>query len=257
MFEESLCRIERENNITILYCAEAGSRAQGISSPDSDYDIRFVYVHPVEWYLRLTPGRDTMEWLSEDRQLDFSGWELRKTLNLFAACNIRFNELLFSPVVYREEPRFTQPLRNDIPGFFQANRAVLGYFSLAEKGLASHPLDGPVGLKGYFRIICPLLACRFILNNKAQPPTLFSELIRQSGLSDTLQDRLNKLIELKRTMPKETAVPLSGDLIAFTTGLYREMAALRARGTVMPETAQKTCSKTSLEKLFQRWTLNK
>lgn len=37
-----LREIETSENIRILYCAEAGSRAWGFASPDSDYDVRFI-----------------------------------------------------------------------------------------------------------------------------------------------------------------------------------------------------------------------
>ena len=39
---EKLKRIEEENNITVLYAAESGSRAWGFESPDSDFDVRFI-----------------------------------------------------------------------------------------------------------------------------------------------------------------------------------------------------------------------
>jgi len=43
-----LLRIENQENITILYACESGSRAWGFPSKDSDYDVRFIYVHPMK-----------------------------------------------------------------------------------------------------------------------------------------------------------------------------------------------------------------
>lgn len=57
-----LREIETRENIRILYCAEAGSRAWGVASPDSDYDVRFIYLRPLEYYLRLDKTRDVIEW---------------------------------------------------------------------------------------------------------------------------------------------------------------------------------------------------
>jgi len=45
--------IEDKENLTILLAVESGSRAWGFASPDSDYDVRFIYIHPREFYLKL------------------------------------------------------------------------------------------------------------------------------------------------------------------------------------------------------------
>lgn len=78
---EKLTEIEAQFGVEILFAIESGSRAWGFPSPDSDYDVRFVYKHPRDWYLSLQPGRDVIELpISDD--LDIAGWDLRKALNL-------------------------------------------------------------------------------------------------------------------------------------------------------------------------------
>ena len=64
--EEKLEEIEQKEQVRILYAVESGSRAWGFASPDSDYDVRFVYVRPQEAYLRLEGVRDVIEWQRED-----------------------------------------------------------------------------------------------------------------------------------------------------------------------------------------------
>ena len=59
--QEQLRRIEEAENIKILLAVESGSRAWGFASPDSDYDVRFVYVRRPEDYLRLDAVRDVIE----------------------------------------------------------------------------------------------------------------------------------------------------------------------------------------------------
>lgn len=58
---ELLHSIEAEHGVKVLYACESGSRAWGFASPDSDYDVRFVYVRPLEDYLSLVPVRDVIE----------------------------------------------------------------------------------------------------------------------------------------------------------------------------------------------------
>ncbi len=47
---ENLDKIERTEEVRILHAVESGSRAWGFASPDSDYDVRFVYVRPKYFY---------------------------------------------------------------------------------------------------------------------------------------------------------------------------------------------------------------
>lgn len=78
--ELELERIEKENDVKILFAVESGSRAWGFPSKDSDYDVRFVYIHPVEWYLSIHDKRDVIEYpISDD--LDISGWDIKRRCN--------------------------------------------------------------------------------------------------------------------------------------------------------------------------------
>ncbi len=40
--DAELSSIEAKENVKILYAVESGSRAWGVESPDSDYDVRFI-----------------------------------------------------------------------------------------------------------------------------------------------------------------------------------------------------------------------
>jgi len=92
-----LGRIEREEGVRILFAVESGSRAWGFPSPDSDYDARFVYARPADWYLSLAPGRDVVE-LPIDGDYDTNGWDIRKALNLLLKPNPVLLEWLSSPI---------------------------------------------------------------------------------------------------------------------------------------------------------------
>ena len=99
--EAELERIERERGVCVIYACESGSRAWGFESSDSDYDVRFIYVHPTEWYLRVVSGSDTIERPIEGL-LDVSGWDLKKALQLLRKSNPPLLEWLQSPIVYHE-----------------------------------------------------------------------------------------------------------------------------------------------------------
>ena len=99
--KEQLRRIEDAENIKILLAVESGSRAWGFASPDSDYDVRFVYIRSLEDYLRLDAIRDVIE-LPIDDVLDINGWDLQKTLRLLHKSNPTLFEWFSSPIVYKK-----------------------------------------------------------------------------------------------------------------------------------------------------------
>ena len=256
MFEEYLRQIEQENIVTILYCCESGARAWQFPSPDSDYDIRFVYVHLLQWYVSLTSGRDTMEWFSDDRLLDFSGWDLRKTLNLFAVCNPAFNEQLGSPIIYRENTALSSAIRELIPKFFLPIRAFHHYFSIADKMQIIHPFEDSIGVKAYFYIIRPLLACRFILEHQVQPPTSFADLLEQIELPQEIKNQLIELVERKKNTKEKTLIEIPDTLIQYTSKLHEEMQALHLGGVNNLLPAGSEADRSQLETLFQQFTLH-
>ncbi len=97
---EKLMEIEEKESVKVLYAVESGSRAWGVESPDSDYDVRFVYVRPRDDYLSLQEKRDVIEW-QLDEVLDINGWDLKKTLVQFHKGNATLFEWANSPIVYK------------------------------------------------------------------------------------------------------------------------------------------------------------
>ncbi len=99
LIKSKLKEIEEKENIKILHCVESGSRAWGFASPDSDYDVRFIYVRPKEFYLRLDKTREVIEWQLDDT-LDINGWDVSKALSLLYKSNPTLFEWNSSPIVY-------------------------------------------------------------------------------------------------------------------------------------------------------------
>lgn len=179
----ALDTVERDYGVDVLFAAESGSRAWGFASPDSDYDVRFVYRHPRDWYLRVSEPRDVIERMLPD-DLDVSGWDLRKALRLFQRGNVALYEWLDSPIVYREQPVLATRLRALLPSFFQPASALHHYLGTARTTFADH-LDRPtVRLKKVFYFLRPILACRWIEQTREQAPTEFSKLVAAAWVTD-------------------------------------------------------------------------
>ena len=84
-----------------MLAVESGSRAWGFASTDSDYDVRFIYIRPRDFYLKLESTRDVIE-IPIEGAFDINGWDLNKTLRLAYKSNPTLFEWSSSPVVYRD-----------------------------------------------------------------------------------------------------------------------------------------------------------
>lgn len=145
---EKLNEIEKEKDIEILFAVESGSRAWGFESPDSDYDIRFVYKYKLDWYLSLTEKTDTIEFMAED-DLDGSGWDLRKALRLLNKSNASFLGWLFSPVIYRSDQKFHEELKSLAMLNFNLIAGFHHYHSMC-KNFEEKLTTDDLTIKGYF-----------------------------------------------------------------------------------------------------------
>ncbi len=129
--EVELQRIEQEEGVNILSACESGSRAWGFPSKDSDYDVRYIYIRPVEWYLSIFEKRDVIERPISD-MLDINGWDLKKALNLFRKSNPPLLEWLQSPIVYLENGSVAEQIRRVSPLTFSPRSCMHHYLHMAK-----------------------------------------------------------------------------------------------------------------------------
>lgn len=78
---DKLQSLEQEFDVNILLACESDSRAWGFASPNSSYNVRFLYVHKKDFYLSIDERRDVLE-VPIDEVFNIAGWELKKTLRL-------------------------------------------------------------------------------------------------------------------------------------------------------------------------------
>ncbi|WP_051304729.1 nucleotidyltransferase domain-containing protein [Chitinilyticum litopenaei] len=168
--------IEARHEVRVLFACESGSRAWGFASPDSDYDVRFVYVHAPQWYLRVEAQRDVIEVPISD-ELDISGWELRKALQLLNRSNPTLFEWLASPLVYRADAGWMAQVNALAPAFYSARKGSWHYRSMARKNFRGYLQGDTVRLKKYLYVLRPLLAAQWIEAGRGIPPMRFATLV--------------------------------------------------------------------------------
>ncbi len=199
VIEEKLKEIEERENIKILHCVESGSRAWGFASPDSDYDVRFIYARPKNFYLRLEKTRDVIEWQLDDT-LDINGWDVQKALRLLYKSNPTLFEWNASPIVYKTTKEW-ENISSLIDKFFVAKSGLYHYLIMAKRNYREYLKGENVRLKKYFYVLRPLLACKWILGEGTPPPMLFKTLM-DTYLDEEIKPDVEKLLDLKMNAPE-------------------------------------------------------
>lgn len=194
--DASLADLEQRENIRILWAVESGSRAWGFPSPDSDYDIRFVYVRPLEWYLSLGLGRDVVELPIVD-ELDVAGWDLRKALGLLVKANPALLEWLSSPIVYRATPE-AEGLRA-LAKCSPYRRSTAHHYLALLRGNYDRSVAGrpTVRLKKYMYCLRPALALLWLRTRDDMVPMDQPSLLAGLSLPAALNDTIGALVAMK------------------------------------------------------------
>ena len=196
--KEALKRIENEHQVQILYACESGSRAWGFASVDSDYDVRFIYLHKSEWYLSINVEhrRDVIELPISDN-LDVSGWDLRKTLQLFQKSNSPLWEWLGSPIIYQEEFSVIQNMRKLANTCYSPIACQYHYFKMAKGNNPDNLADEKVKLKKYLYALRPVLAVIWLEKQLGVVPTEFQKLIDGVVTDQNLKQAIARLLKMK------------------------------------------------------------
>lgn len=196
---ERLAAVERAHGVRILYACESGSRAWGFASPDSDYDVRFLYVRPRNEYLRidLERRRDVIECPIEG-VFDINGWDWRKALQLMFKGNPPLFEWLHSNLVYRVRPGFQEAMQALIPRYYAPLPCAWHYLHMARGNYREYLQSDPVRLKKYLYVLRPLLAIRWLENGRGVVPMPFGELVETLITPGTLRDAIEHLLQLKQ-----------------------------------------------------------
>lgn len=102
--QDAICKrlkeLEKENNIKVILAVEHGARNWGLQSSESDFDVRFMYCHNWDEYLKVRKPKDVI--VFKDGLMDFQGFDIYKTVNLLLRSNPTTIELLLSNIIYYE-----------------------------------------------------------------------------------------------------------------------------------------------------------
>lgn len=212
-----LNEIEKDENVTIFYACESGSRAWGFPSKDSDYDVRFLYLRSRNWYLSIDveDKRDVVECPISD-MLDISGWDLRKALKLFHKSNPPLLEWLNSSIIYQQKLKIVEKIKELVPEYYSPVACMHHYRHMAAGNYREYLKGEVVWVKKYFYVLRPLLAIRWIEQESGVVPMEFGALVERCVRSAELKAAIEELLERKRKgheLDREPRIPAISNFI--------------------------------------------
>lgn len=215
--QEKLLEIQEQENVWIFYACESGSRAWGFPSQNSDYDVRFLYVRPKDWYLSvdLEDKRDVIE-LPIEGDLDINGWDVRKALKLLRNSNPPLLEWLTSPIVYSEDREATAKIRLLVPKCYSPTACMYHYLQMARGNYREYLKSDTVPVKKYFYVLRPLLAIKWIEAKSDVMPMEFGKLLDHGTPPSDLKKEIETLIERKKNgqeLDREPRIDVINDFI--------------------------------------------
>lgn len=237
-----LKRLEQAEDMTVLYACESGSRAWGFESDDSDYDVRFIYLRRTNWYLTIQNKRDVIEKPIDD-ELDVSGWDVPKTLQLLRKSNPPLLEWLQSPIVYAKTSTFVDRLRDLMPEYYSPISCMYHYLHMAENNFRKYLKEQDVWTKKYFYVLRPVLACIWIERGLGVVPIEFGKLVDNVIDEADLRREIDELVVKKRAGAELDRGPRNPILSGF---LEKELIRLRAEA----QPPAKTRDPATLDRLF-------
>lgn len=227
-----LKNIEKEFDVKVLLAVESGSRAWGFESRNSDWDVRFIYVHKPEWYLKVEEQHDVIEHLYED-DVDLAGWELRKALSLLRRSNPCLLEWFHSPKVYYMDEEFGKRILEIEQDFFNPVKSMYHYNRIYNKHNERYLQQEGYHMKRFLYYLRGVLACQWIEKNKSIPPVSFKELYESMVTDVHIKEKIEAMVEVKKEGKECDMLVVDNELVEYAKKLadyYNEVV-----GSFRPE----------------------
>lgn len=213
--------IEIRYNVKVLLAVESGSRAWGFESNNSDWDVRFIYVHKPEWYFKVEEQRDVIEHMYED-DVDLAGWELKKALSLLRRSNPSLLEWFHSPKVYFIDKEFGKRIMEVENSFFNPIKSMYHYNRIYNKHNERYLQQEGYPMKRFLYYLRGVLACQWIETNKSIPPVRFKDLYEAMVNDSVIKSKIENLIELKKTGKECDILTVDNKLVEYAQKLANQ-----------------------------------
>jgi predicted nucleotidyltransferase len=218
-----LSRIEATHAVRIVYACESGSRAWGFASPDSDYDIRFIFIREKTSYISVQDGLESID-LPLEGDLDAGGWDIKKAAKLLGKSNSALFEWLHSPIIYRNENGFRERWQAMARTIYSPSASADHYRGLAKQMVLGKLRSDTVRAKDYLYALRAILAAKWIADTHSIPPVPFAEIFANAPI--TILALIPELLERKFHTAENERMPPIPELDTFLQNSLESTATL-------------------------------
>ena len=213
--------LEKKHDIRILLAVSYGSRSFGYASAESDWDVRFIYIHQPEWYFSVTKTEDTVKVMLDDEQIDMEGYDLKKALALLAKTNPNESDWLHAKDYLIVDEDFLQTMQAFEAQCYNLHHAMCHFYSISLKHIQRY-LEKEVTLKRFVYYMRGLLSCRWLEEHGSHPPVIVDELIDATIRdNETVREKAHHLLEMKRTGRSHDMAIVDAQLADYMFGMQR------------------------------------
>ena len=218
--QKLLKKLEKDNKIKILFAIENGSRAWGMASKDSDYDVRFVYFRKTKDYLKLDKDDDVINIAynkdlnpceAQGSLIDMSGFDIYKYLKLLLASNPTALEWLNSPIKYLGNNNLS--IRKYMSKNFSQERLYKHYFSVFQNNYKEFIVkEKMITYKKYLYSMRGLLNAKYVYEFDKIPPLDFRQTVLEvkNIIPEDVYKKIQEVIEIKSEgLEKDTILKIS------------------------------------------------
>lgn len=210
VIREELRRIEDIRGVRVLFAVESGSRAWGFHSPDSDFDVRFIYQDSLRNIVSVFEGNQVIQetFFLEGTPIDMVGWSLKKALALGTASNPQFCEWVMRAPSYLEQDGFREDMQA-IAALSSPRVLAHHYRGLAQRTISAYleKDEDPIAKK-YLYAIRSTLSSEYMVRHPNQgvtPPIIFDHLMNEIEISPEIRVTVRDLLSFKMSQGETSA----------------------------------------------------
>jgi len=192
--------LEKKEDMTILMAAVTGSHSFGLSSIQSDYDVRFIYVHnDKRSYLSLSQPVEVIH--LKEGLFDIEGWDLFKSSRLTLKSNPALFELFQSPIKLITDTDYYRKMNGLIADCYSKKALGHHYYRMMSDNLQqlTKPRDSErKELKIWVQVYRSYLILEYIIQRGSLPPLSVWELLDLVQIDQELKTRMTRIFKAKQ-----------------------------------------------------------
>lgn len=205
---QQLRELETKHDITIILAVDSGSYVYGYASPESDHDVRFIYVGSLSFYFSITAMPDNIEIKDDGCGMEFVGYDLKKALGLILKGNALMAEWINSDICYINRNATKERLKHFSEACFSLKGSLNHYLGLSSRHNERY-LKKELTLKRMIYYIRGLMACVWIEKNREYPPTDIFMLTETTIDNPEVKTLVTNMLNLKRQGRQHDKAPVS------------------------------------------------